>query len=490
MISQNNNNVANAEAEAQHEQAFGEFVYMSDDLRAKINAIKNNNQNVKTFQMVADDVACLSELAWHLLGRYIANNTHLEVIKLTKCSLNDTHMIMLFRRLDRSESIKEIDLSSTLYPNSNLNNRLSIDGIRSMILFLQNTPKLLEINLNFNGRINNGAFGVLLNALNGGPMEELHLCRCAISDISFLGNVTLPHLKKIDLNDNYIHGIGDVISSYTGLESLELRGNDEVDIDSCRAIAHLLQNDDSRLETLNLDRTAITDEGVKILVNSLKNNNTLRTLYLRQNVINERGREAILKLLIDVSSIENTYTSNHTLEELFLPRTDSMVGQRRHLNFALSKNRHYHHAGKQKIIHYQFNHLNRTELATLQGITPPTHNSVYVQIDPVVLPDVLAMIGENCTHSDMYLALIATASDLTSLINKPAVFKERIEKNERKAAALTAEYERKAAALKADYESKLAVLTTKNLKMKQELDELLQSDEQKNQARGTKRDRS
>jgi len=173
------------------------------------------------------------------------------------------------------------------------------------------------------------------------------------------------------------------------------------------------------------------------------------------------------------------------LEQLFLAPPLSMVASARHLNFALSKNRHYHHAGKEKIIHYQFNHLNRTALATLLSATPPTHNTVYAQIDPIVLPDVLALIGGNCTHSDMYLALIATASDLTSLVNKPAVFKERMDKNDREVAALTSEYERKAAALKADYESKLAVLTAKNMKMKEDL-EILQS-EQKNQARGTKR---
>jgi len=459
MSNQNNND---AEAEAQHEQAFGEFLYMPDDLRAKINHIRNNNQNFKFFQMTADDVTSLSELAWRLLGQYIANNTHLQEIKLTKRNINDNHMRILFQGLIRSDSIKELNLS---------NMEVGIIGIQSMRSFLRNSPKLSEINLN-NNNIGGQPFDALIIALDGGPIEELHLRLCSISDISVLGNVTLPCLKKIDLGSN----------------NTSMRRNN-IGIDGCRIIANLLQNEESRLETLNLDNTGInniSDEGIEILVNSLKNNTTLRTLYLRQNVINRRGYQAILKMLIDVSSIENTYTSNHTLEELFLP--DHLSS--RHINFALSKNRHYHHAGKQKIIHYQFNHLNRTELATLQGITPPNHNSVYVQIDPVVLPDVLAMIGENCTHSDMYLALNATASDLTSLVNKPAVFKERIEKNERKAAALTAEYEREAAALKAKHESKLAVLTAKNLRMKQELDVLLQSNEQNNEARGTKRERS
>lgn len=408
------------------------------------------------------------------------------MIKLAKCRLSKNHIRLLFRGLIRSDSIKELDLSNDrLIRNQN---HLDIDGIRSMIPFLQSSPKLLEINMGFNSNINNGAFGVLLNALNGRPIEELNLSRCGISDISFLGNVTLPHLKTLNLTENTIHRIGDYISSYTSLVSLELKGNDEVDIDGCRAIAHLLQNEESRLETLNLDNVGIGDEGVEILVDSLKTNTTLRTLYLRENSINERGYRAVQKLLIDVSSIERTYTSNHTLEQLFLAPPLSMVASARHLNFALSKNRHYHHAGKEKIIHYQFNHLNRTALAQIQGVICPTQNSVYAQVDPVVLPDVLALIGGNCTHSDMYLALTATASDLTSLVNKPAVFKERIEKNESLAAALTAECERKVAALKAECESKLAALTAKNLKMKEEL-ELFQSNEQ-NQARGTKRDRS
>ena len=53
--------------------------------------------------------------------------------------------------------------------------------------------------------------------------------------------------------------------------------------------------------------------------------------------------------------------------------------------------------GRRKVIDYQLNSSNRTELADLQGITC-THNSVYAQIDPVVLPDVLALVGDECTH--------------------------------------------------------------------------------------------
>ena len=186
MSSQNNiNNVA--EAEAQHEQAFGEFVYMSENLRENINWVKNNNPNYKHFRMVADDVASLSELAWQLLGRYIANNTHLEVIQLTKCGLTDNHLSLLFRELVRSESITDIDLSNF---NPTIHdahfNQVGLVGIQSMVPFLQNSPQLINLNLYGNRCLNNEGFQLLMNTLDGGPIEEFNLGLCSITDFSAL----------------------------------------------------------------------------------------------------------------------------------------------------------------------------------------------------------------------------------------------------------------------------------------------------------------
>ena len=155
-------------------------------------------------------------------------------------------------------------------------------GIRSMIPFLQNSPQLKTINFANNDNLDNEAFEVLINALNGTPIEELYLERCSITDISVLGNVALPRLGKIDLSGNKIGRDGVVV------------------------LSNLLQQEGSTLTSLHLHSTDIDDDEIEILANSLKHNTSLTNLGLDGN-ITYMGFVTILKLLNDVSSIEKTY---------------------------------------------------------------------------------------------------------------------------------------------------------------------------------------
>jgi len=60
-----------------------------------------------------------TDQAWELLGGYIANNTHLEFVNLEGCMINN-HMSSLFGG--------QLDIE---------NNAFGIDGVRSMIPFLE-----------------------------------------------------------------------------------------------------------------------------------------------------------------------------------------------------------------------------------------------------------------------------------------------------------------------------------------------------------------
>ena len=68
----------------------------------------------------------------------------------------------------------------------------------------------------------------------------------------------------------------------------------------------------------------VDDEGAEILANSLKHNTTLSCMNLQNNRIDRRGLQALLKLLNDVSSVDSTYNSNHTLRSLELWDTESL----------------------------------------------------------------------------------------------------------------------------------------------------------------------
>ena len=58
------------------------------------------------------------------------------------------------------------------------------------------------------------------------------------------------------------------------------------------------------------------DGGALIFANALRNNHKLKALYLNDNDITAEGWTPFSKLLCDTSSVNKTYLSNHTLEDL------------------------------------------------------------------------------------------------------------------------------------------------------------------------------
>lgn len=460
----------------------------------QIHEIRDNNPNVTKLDLKG----VLSVTAWKLLGRYIANNTHLEYLQLSGIGLSDETIVVssLFRGLTKSSSIEVLK-----FDNSRSLNNFSADGVRSMIPFLQNSPQLKVIDFSGNNNVDTAVFEVLVNALDGGSINELTLNRCSITDISSLGgNVTLPCIKKISLYNNNIQNIGGDMSSYTTLESLNLDIN-RIGVDGCQALAHLLQKEDSNLTYLRLEHNGIGDEGIEVLANSLKHNKKLINLYLKGNNLKEKGYQALLKLLMDVSSIENTYNSNHTIANLDLERStgsDETIIKRmkEYIKLAINANwnRRSFNPGRFKVIDAQLNSKKRTELCEIQGIEY-SYESIFSEVDALVLPEVLALIGSihgttplvqrNQKQTELFRMLVTVASDLSSIVNRPAFIRQKIEDNEEQVVALGIKYEREVAALK-----------TKKLELKRELESLQSRETTKDKEvgdeklSGKKRDRS
>ena len=162
----------------------------------------------------------------------------------------------------------------------------------------------------------------------------------------------------------------------------------------------------------------------------------MTNLDFGRNNITEIGYRTVLKLLNDVSSIDNTYKSNHSLTKVngaYIGKHDTpkMKKIKRHIDSALQMNRQYSdnaYTGKVKVIHTQLNSANRMELAKVQGIDY-SYESLFSGVDPIVLPEVLALVERNCTHSVLFRMLVAVVPDLASLVNKEAALKERRKDN-------------------------------------------------------------
>jgi len=114
----------------------GEHIGISTKGINNINDIKDNNYLLKDFKLQPSDAGKFTNLSWRLLGRYIANNNYLERVDLVRCSISDEKMASLFYELTYSSSLTHLHLC---------HNSFGVDGLRSMVPFLNDT-NLLYLN--------------------------------------------------------------------------------------------------------------------------------------------------------------------------------------------------------------------------------------------------------------------------------------------------------------------------------------------------------
>lgn len=153
-----------------------------------------------------------------------------------------------------------------------------------------------------------------------------------------------------------------------------------------------------------------------------------------------------MKLLLDISSIENTYyNSNHTITTLDINppkksderiiKTMNILKKYVHTFTTLNKQRRPRRA---KIVYAQLMSQHRKNLCKIQGIEY-SHESIFSEIDALVLPEVLAFVTRSQKQTELFRMLVTVAPDLSSIVNRPAYIKERIVEIEAKVAALNAE---------------------------------------------------
>eukprot|EP00984_Skeletonema_dohrnii_P013071 scaffold5383_cov152-Skeletonema_dohrnii-CCMP3373.AAC.6 len=343
---------------------------------------------------------------WEQIGHAISSNTHLASVRLDDGALNDQNMAFLFRGLTRSRSIK----TTSLYAND-----FSVDGVRSMVPFLRNANNLRYLNVSCSN-IQSEGFNMLFRALRDSPICSLVCKGCDIELIEIDNNYIPNNLKCLDLISNNINA------------------------DGCRELAKLLRGKDATLTTLWLSDNKIDDEGVGILVDALQNNTSLTALSLSENDgISKQGPTTLLKLVNNISSIKATLRSNHTLKNIFLSKLDAEEECGAHIGHALAINTKYKDdletAGREKVIQTQLHSARRAKLADLQGV----NHSVYSEINPLHLPEVLSLVGRHHGHGELYVALKSSIAGVISTVNRKEFIRQQRDYHLAKAEQLNAE---------------------------------------------------
>jgi len=361
---------------------------------AEVNEFRQIKENAPDTTMLSwSGDMNMTDDEWEELGRDISNNTHLKNVYLWQGAINDHKISFLCRGLTRSASITTMHL----YENG-----LCAASVQSMMPFLQNADNLRLLVLG-NNNIRSEGFNMLHRALRDSPIEILNCSNCGIESIEIDSDHIPKHLTILGLNDNNINA------------------------DGCRGLAKLLQGGNSTLTKLDLNNNMIDDNGAAILVDALQNNTSLTTLVLRKdNLMTIEGAKLFLQLVNDVSSIKATLQSNHTLQRITADygRDDQDLNERiqRHIDNALKINALNanstwslpEEAGREKMIQTQLHSVKRAELARLQGV----NQSLYSEINPLHLPEVLSLMSRRHGQGELYVALKSSIAGVVSTVNR------------------------------------------------------------------------
>ena len=341
-----------------------------------------------------DFVQNMTDDDWEQLGRNVANNSHLK--ELFFVALNDDRASSFFRGLREFNS----SIEYLFLPNC----ELSAAGVRGMVPCFHYLEKLQKLVLANNDGIGSDGFNILLRSLRFSPIKDLQCDGCGIESIEVDTDFFPCTMEFLSLSDNSI--------STSGI--LE--------------IAKVLSCINSRIMKLDISENKIDDEGVAILVDALRSNTTLKTLNLNENEgITKVGLVKLLKLVSNISTIETTLQSNHTLTCLSVVRTDDeeiicMDEEKNNILFHIDWvvqhiNGQHENIGpvdRAKVVLTQLHSIHRSGFANIQGV----NHSVYSEIDPLHIPEVLTLINEYHGESELYAALKSSIIELLSTVNR------------------------------------------------------------------------
>jgi Leucine-rich repeat (LRR) protein len=262
--------------------------------KKQVHKLKQNDPNC--CMLNGRDCGDLSEDVCDRIGFYLWKNSHLKGISLNYGNgLSAEKIRKLFSRIVAQH--KQNELNDDIRKDGILEEKLNVGDTSltgHVMGYLAITPfnKLLHVNVSYNSFGTNG-LDVLVKAIAGAPVKELHIKRCGLHDLSplIVGARNLKELKVLDLSSN-------------SLEST---------VANASALMVLFDGGYPRLRKLYLEGSGIDSELIKNSAPALSSNTKLRYLALHQNSLGDRGASALIKVICDSTSFKNILRSNHTI---------------------------------------------------------------------------------------------------------------------------------------------------------------------------------
>jgi len=211
-------------------------------------------------------------------------------------------------------------------------NNMGDDGVASLANGLKSIgPSLKVLDLKDNLIGNEGLLALVAALANCTSLEELDLSRndfsMATAGLGSLSdwlqasvlNLNGLSLLGCDIDDEGLQALAEGATNHC--KDLDLSENNSITVIGLRHLSTSLQSESCRLEKLDLGFMDIGDDGAEVLARGLIGNKVLR-LHLCGEceddiAITPAGWSAFSPVLCDTSSVNSTYLSNHTIQELW-----------------------------------------------------------------------------------------------------------------------------------------------------------------------------
>ena len=125
------------------------------------------------------------------------------------------------------------------------------------------------------------------------------------------------NLTENEINDEGIEALVPALANCNHLKKLALAQNHPITAKGWKRLASILEAPDYTLDTLSVYNNNVDDEAAAEFASALTNNQTLLKLHLNTNhSISAKCWRIFSNLLCDTSSVNATFLSNHTLQDI------------------------------------------------------------------------------------------------------------------------------------------------------------------------------
>ena len=307
----------------------------------------NSQKTLRRIEQNADQLTTLRIGSAFLHGGFISSDTS-DYLRLGTAIGNNTHLTKLIVAPDDEDPLNATN--NEFFNGLKRNSSISDLGLRC------NQHNLVggvehEILKSYQ-KINNNLTGLCINEAvldNGG-------CNVITETLRWCRNIKTINLGDNSITDDQLLPIVEAIRGKRMLEKLLLYGNRIGNI-GCQAIATLLGDPNTKLQDLRLFDNNINNEGATAIADSLANNTKLKWLYLDENPFEPSVVGIFGRALCNISSVNTTYRSNHTLKYLLLSNNEQQWQHADHLVTLLNLNEETNksHVATKKILKYHPN---------------------------------------------------------------------------------------------------------------------------------------